>query len=65
MKEEISKLLNTSVDDMRSSLDCQFRNNTLTQRFLIDALLAAEKRKEKTKALIIEQYLKKLMKGRT
>ena len=60
--KEVNNLVNTSVNDMNSSLDCSFRNGSLRQGVLLDALMIVEKRHEKTKALIIERYLKKLVK---
>jgi hypothetical protein len=55
-------IVNTSVEDMKSSLDCAYRGGTLNQGLLLDALKIAESRGEKTKALIIERFLKKLVK---
>jgi len=60
--DNISRLINTSVDDMISSLECAYKNGDLQQRELIEALMVVEKRNEKTKALIIERYLKRLAK---
>lgn len=60
--DKTSRLINTSVNDLISSLDCAYKNGDLRQGDLLEALMVVEKRNEKTKALIIERYLKKLTK---
>lgn len=56
-------MVNTSVQDMSSSLGCAFEGGYLKQGDLIDALKIVEKRREKTKALIIKRFLNKLSKA--
>lgn len=56
--------INTSVDDLRSSLSCAEANGTriFNSAILKKAYEAVTKRGEKTKARLIQQYIKKAIK---
>jgi len=55
-------LVNTSVEDMRSTLQCALANRTpISQLVLIEALNLVKRRGEKTKANILKSYLRKAL----
>lgn len=57
-----SYLVNTSVEDMRSSLYCALANGEpISQLVLIESLNLVKRRVEKTKANIIKLYLRKAL----
>jgi hypothetical protein len=64
MRKAVSDLVNTSVEDMRSSLACAEANGTYSfnSAVLQMAYEVVSKRGEKTKARIIQRYIKKAIK---
>lgn len=63
MNKSVSWLVNTSVQDMQSSLSCAEVNGDLDLDFLREALKVVIRRDEKTKMKILERYIRKLDEG--
>lgn len=63
MNKTVSYMVNTSVDDMRSSLECAECEKRLNIHTLRAALEVVTRRGEKTKAKMLASYIKKLEKG--
>jgi len=64
-KEKIDiSFINTSVDDLRSSLSCAEANNSriFNSAVLQKAFDAVSRRGEKSKARLLQQYIKKAIK---
>ena len=60
-KRQVLDLANTSVEDMKSSLNCMPGHYSL---LVLQAVLKmAKRRKEKTRIRVIESHIKKLQKG--
>lgn len=54
MSKNLSHLINTSIDDMKASLDCaECNNEPYSIQLLKEALRIAERRKEKTRIKIL------------
>jgi hypothetical protein len=65
MSERIDiSFINTSVEDLQSSLSCAESNNSriFSSDVLLKAHAAVVRRGEKTKAILIQRYLKKAIK---
>lgn len=60
MNSAVTDLVNTSCDDLKSSLNCSFLNGDLRYDVLHEALLVSIARNEKTKIKIIRYFLLKL-----
>lgn len=58
------ELLFTSVDDMKSSLECSMVNGTLNKKTLQKARILADQRGDKTRVLILDRFIRKLEKGK-
>lgn len=58
------ELLFTSVDDMKSSLECSMVNGTLNKKTLLKAKILADQRGDKTRVLILDRFIRKLEKGK-
>ncbi len=56
--------LNTSVEDMRSSMDCQRRNGNLNIRALRRLYFMASMRGQKTRTAVAARFLKKWLQAR-
>lgn len=60
LEERVSRLVNTSVDDMGSSLHCSEVNSDMDITVLREALAVVIFRGEPTKARILQRYIRKL-----
>jgi hypothetical protein len=58
------ELLFTSVDDMKSSLECAMSNETLNKKTLQKARILADQRGDKTRVKILDRFIRKLEKGK-
>lgn len=62
IKTKVSQLINTSIEDMKSSLSCSEKNGDLSVEVLICARDVAIVKHESTRAKILNSYLIKLAK---
>ena len=60
MKDRVSSLIYTSVQDMQSSLSCAETNGELKIEVLREALRVATNMQEITRAKILARYIRKL-----
>lgn len=59
IKQGTSQLINTSVEDMKSSLKCAYEHGELKESVLLEAYQETSRRGEKTKAMILLSFLRK------
>lgn len=60
MREEVSRLIDTSVEDMKSSLECAEENGELRIDLLKEALRYAIRFGEITRQKILKRYIKRI-----
>ena len=64
LMKAVSDLINSSADDLSSSLRCSKVNGNLDATVLQKALEICTRRCEKTKVKILNVYIKKMAKGK-
>lgn len=57
--QDAMDLFNTSIEDMKSSLECSWSKGTLDRNVVMGAMMLSERNGEKTRAKILGTYLRK------